>query len=179
MKRIQIVSHRSGKQDRLLRHDGEPGTKVEQPHVCNVLAIDNNTSPGRLENPKEAQSETGFTRTCAAHNANLLAASDLEIDAAQDKVEVLAVTQAQLMKVNVALIWPGLGRSMRQNGRGFLLQLYSQGQRARVRTPQPSHPPGSPFQPLEELASRPAHSLIVCTYPTVLIHAFHSHNICF
>lgn len=55
-----------------LRDDGDLEPQVMEPNLCNINPINNNFTFSRLINPKQTQSEWGFSSSCSSNYSNLL-----------------------------------------------------------------------------------------------------------
>ena len=80
-----VLAHRGDKQHALLEDDGDLAAHRRHREVAQVVAVDQNTSVGRVPETKEQRHQRGLARAGRSDDTHSLSRPDREIDPVQGR----------------------------------------------------------------------------------------------
>src|ERR1035437_522577 len=100
-----VLGDRQREQKRLLEHQGDLAAQARQPHIAQVLPIDQNPPLGRIENARDQADQRTLSRSSWSHQSNRLARFYGKRNIPQDGLP-FAIVEADILKLNVAVRGP-------------------------------------------------------------------------
>ena len=96
-KRIKIKSETSGKDNRILRNDGDVGSQLAETQSRDVDAVDEDAPRSRLQDAEQRRRQRGFAGAGAADDADALATVDGEVDFFEDEIEAGTIPDGEVV----------------------------------------------------------------------------------
>lgn len=101
VERIEVLSDGAAEQDRLLRDDSDPTSKVFKADGADVDAINDDLASSQLCESEEAHSKGRLAATSPTDQTDLLLGLDVERDAVDDRRKLRVVLDDEVLNVDL------------------------------------------------------------------------------